>query len=75
MTEINPHKFNKVSEEAFFCVEPSSFVTSITPYNHVIANQTILFGWPGSMLITTQIKEDKDNQSTKETKTRETNED
>ena len=36
-------KIEKISEGAYFVFEPSSFNGSLTPYNALVANQTILY--------------------------------
>jgi hypothetical protein len=35
-------RIEKISEGAYFIFEPSSFNGSIVPYDHIVANQTIL---------------------------------
>lgn len=47
---MKDRKFEKIAEEALFCVEPSSYDTTITAYDAAIAHQTIVFAWGRSLL-------------------------
>jgi hypothetical protein len=43
-------KFEKIQEGAYFLVDPSNFQVSVSTYDPLVANQTILFGWDESRL-------------------------
>jgi hypothetical protein len=49
-----PPKFQQVSPDAFFIVEPSSFNTGITGYSPTLANQTIIYNWNTSNMVSSQ---------------------
>jgi hypothetical protein len=43
-------RFEKIQEGAYFLVDPSNFQVSVSPYDPLVANQTILFGWDETKL-------------------------
>jgi hypothetical protein len=45
-----PSKIEKLTEGAYFIFEPMMFNTCITPYDAVIANQTIVPDWSSVQL-------------------------